>query len=170
MTLLTCCAAKWMSVLQGCLYNIGVCINLWFCTPQSSLRPYFSIPGGMFHTVKRLLSDWSLVYVGPAGAQPLPLMSTLSGLPLAQPQASPKPSRTISLATPPRPWIDITLLLSDDGEDLIFQPPVADFVRHFDHVLRDLPHSIAVVQRLVTHPDLQVRQLSQHTNLPMLLT
>ena len=100
---------------------------------------------------------------GPAGAQPLPLMSTTSGLPLALPQGSTRPSRTISLSKPQQPWIDVTLLLSSDGQDLLFQPPVPDFVRHFDNVLRDLPHTIAVVQRLVTHPELEVCQ-PDHTS------
>ena len=59
-----------------------------------------------------------------------------------------------------KPWIDISLLLNAAEDDLLFRPPLADFVRHFDNMLRDLPNTIAVVQRLVTHPDLEVSQLA----------
>jgi len=54
----------------------------------------------------------------------------------------------------------MTLLLNSDGDDLVFRPPVADFIRHFDNMLRDLPNTIAVVQRLVTHPELEVCQIA----------
>ena len=93
---------------------------------------------------------------GPSGAQPLSLMSPTTGLPVAQPQQSLQPARTASIGANLRPWIDMALLLNSTQDDLLFRPPVSDFVHHFDNMLRDLPNTIAVVQRLVTHPDLEV--------------
>ena len=95
---------------------------------------------------------------GQYGAQPLPLMSVTTGLPVAQPQQSLRSTRSVSIpaGVSLKPWVDMTLLLSSDGDDLVFRPPVADFIRHFDNMLRDLPNTIAVVQRLVTHPELEV--------------
>ena len=94
---------------------------------------------------------------GPAGAQPLPAMSRKTGLPVAQP-GSLRVTRTASIPAhiTVQPWIDMSLVLNGNGDDLVFVPPVADFVRHFDAVLRDLPNTISVVQRLVTHPELEV--------------
>ena len=94
---------------------------------------------------------------GPAGAQPLPAMSSKTGLPVSQPQSL-RVTRTASIPAhiTVQPWIDMALVLNSSGDDLVFVPPVAEFVRHFDVVLRDLPNTIAVVQRLVTHPELEV--------------
>ena len=98
---------------------------------------------------------------GPSGAQPLPSISSATGMPLAQLQQSFRSTRTASIpSTCLHPWIHMSLLLSSDGDDLVFRPPVADFVRHFDNMLRDLPSTIAVVQRLVTHPELEVCRTS----------
>ena len=98
---------------------------------------------------------------GPAGAQPLQAMSARTGLPFAQPQSSLRSTRTASIPAgiPLQPWIDMALVLNASGDDLVFIPPVADFVRHFDNMLRDLPNTIVVVQRMVTHPDLEVAYL-----------
>ena len=96
---------------------------------------------------------------GPAGAQPLPFIDVQTGMPVAQLQQSRRSTRTASIPANTgamQPWVDMTLLLSSTGDDLVFRPPVADLVRHFDNVLRDLPNTIAVVQRLLTHPDLEV--------------
>ena len=105
---------------------------------------------------------------GPAGAQPLPSIDAKTGMPVAQLQQSRRSTGTASIPTnmgAMQPWVDMTLLLSSSGDDLVFRPPVADLVRHFDNVLRDLPNTIAVVQRLLTHPDLEVNACStRHTN------
>lgn len=96
---------------------------------------------------------------GPAGAQPLPFIDAQTGMPVAQLQQSRRSTRTASIPANTgtmQPWVDMTLLLSSSGDDLVFRPPVADLVRHFDNVLRDLPNTIAVVQRLLTHPGLEV--------------
>ena len=101
---------------------------------------------------------------GPAGAQPLPFIDVKTGMPVAQLQQSRRSTRTASIPTDRgarQPWVDMTLLLSSSSDDLVFRPPVADLVRHFDNVLRDLPNTIAVVQRLLTHTDLEVIAL-QH--------
>lgn len=95
---------------------------------------------------------------GQHGAQPLPLMSVTSGLPIAQPESL-RSTRTASIPSNSslKSWIKMSLLLDNTGEDLVLRPPVADFIRHFDNMLRDLPNTIAVVQRLVTHSELEVR-------------
>lgn len=98
----------------------------------------------------------------PAGAQPLPSIDAKTGMPVAQLQQSLRSTRTASIPANlgvMQPWIDMTLLLNSGGNDLVFRPPVADLVRHFDSVLRDLPNTIAVVQRVLTHPDLEVTAL-----------
>lgn len=99
---------------------------------------------------------------GQYGAQPLPLMSVTTGLPVALPQQSLRSTQSVSIpaGVSLTPWVDMTLLLNSDGDDLVFRPPVADFIRHFDNMLRDLPNTIAVVQRLVTHPELEVCQIA----------
>lgn len=96
---------------------------------------------------------------GPAGAQPLPSIDAKTGMPVPQLQQSLRSTRTASIPANlgvMQPWIDMTLLLNSSGDDLVFRPPVADLVRHFYSVLRDLPNTIAVVQRVLTHPDLEV--------------
>ena len=101
---------------------------------------------------------------GPAGAQPLPSIDPKTGMPVAQLQQSRRSTGTASIPTlvgAMQPWVDMTLLLSSSGDDLVFKPPVADLVRHFDNVLRDLPNTIAVVQRLLTHPELEVTALHE---------
>lgn len=103
---------------------------------------------------------------GPAGAQPLSAIDAKTGMPVAQLQQSLRSTRTASIPANVgviQPWVDMTLLLSSSGDDLVFRPPVADLVRHFDNVLRDLPNTIAVVQRLLTHPDLEVSALHHYT-------
>lgn len=117
----------------------------------SSLSSDLSLPSGQ----PKPLVSWR---TGPAGPQPLPFIEPKTGMPVPQLQPSLRSTRTASIASsrPLQPWVDMALLLSNDGEDLVFRPPVAEFVRHFDNVLRDLPNTIAVVQRLVTHPDLEV--------------
>ncbi|KAL3130872.1 hypothetical protein ABBQ38_000201 [Trebouxia sp. C0009 RCD-2024] len=116
----------------------------------SSLSSDLSLPSGQ----PKPLVSWR---TGPAGPQPLPFIEPKTGMPVPQLQPSLRSTRTASIASsrPLQPWVDMALLLSNDGEDLVFRPPVAEFVRHFDNVLRDLPNTIAVVQRLVTHPDLE---------------
>ena len=99
---------------------------------------------------------------GPAGAQPLASIHAKTGMPVALLQQSLRGTRTASMVATValQPWVDMTLLLSSSKDDLVFRPPVAEFVRHFDSMLRDLPTTIAVVQRLVTHPDLEVTGLA----------
>ena len=109
---------------------------------------------------------------GQYGAQPLPLMSATTGLPVAQPQQSLRGTRTASIPVGVglKPWVDMTLLLNSDGDDLVFRPPVADFIRHFDNMLRDLPNTIAVVQRLVTHPELEVCEIALQATARIILS
>lgn len=133
----------------------------WLDQPQPQVTPLQRTPSSLSSTPSlpsgkpQPVLSWR---TGPAGAQPLPSIHPKTGMPVAQLQPSLGRTRTASTAASVtlQPWLDMTLLLSSGGDDLVFRPPVAEFVRHFDNVLRDLPNTIAVVQRLVTHPDLEV--------------
>ncbi len=141
-----------LELLTGCPWLEAAHPQTLLLQPASSfISTTLSLPSGQPAPVL----SWQ---TGKAGAQPLPLMSLTTGLPNAQLQQSFRSSRTTSLPSSAtlQPWIDMSLLLNGDGDDLVFRPPVADFVRHFDNMLRDLPNTIAVVHRLVTHPELEV--------------
>ena len=144
-----------LELLTGCSWMDQAQPQANSLLPTSSmLSATLSLQSGQSGQPAPILS-WQ---TGQYGAQPLPLMSVTTGLPVALPQQSLRSTRSVSIpaGVSLKPWIDMTLLLNSDGDDLVFRPPVADFIRHFDNMLRDLPNTIAVVQRLVTHPELEV--------------
>ena len=54
------------------------------------------------------------------------------------------------------PLIRLTLLLDAASDDLLFDPNPLDICGFLDRTLREMPATAGVVQRLLTHDELQV--------------